>query len=94
MNDDARLNESSPRPDCFGDWDRAFPEGEDGLRSVSPDCQGCLAVKECLRAGSESGAGMESKARRLERYGPTGGGVRGFLSRWSELKSLRTGQKK
>ncbi|MBU2548281.1 MAG: hypothetical protein KKB20_07730 [Proteobacteria bacterium] len=79
-----------PPPACFGILDDVFPPGPDDLRSVRPSCTECPRVKACLKAASESPAGFEMRARRLEAAGASDtGGLRGFLLRWSELKQAR-----
>ena len=78
------------RLECFGNWDRVFPLGEDGLRNVTDDCRECPQVQACLKAGSESPEGLEMRASRFEDMGhKQGRGVTAFLSRWSELKTIR-----
>lgn len=81
---------SEKKPDCFANWERVFPMDENGLRNVSASCRDCAWVKDCLKQGSESRAGLEMRAERLEGMKPgRGRGVLGFVSRWSELKQLK-----
>ncbi|MFH1090321.1 MAG: hypothetical protein V1742_02010 [Pseudomonadota bacterium] len=76
-------------PDCFGCLEEVFPLGPDDLRSVKPACRQCPLVQECLRDAAASPAGLEMRAERLAAASrPFGGGLTGFLKRWSELKSL------
>ena len=78
------------RPECFARLSRVFPLGDDGLREVNPDCQSCPQVTACLKAAAESADGVEFRAERMAAMsGHTRPGLRGFLSRWSELKSMR-----
>ena len=84
------MTETRPKPPCFGHLDQVFPLGEDDLRSVSPGCRDCALVQTCLKAASESEAGTEMMASRMAAMGHgSGQGVLGFLSRWSELKTMR-----
>ena len=77
---------SPSRPACFGDLDRVFPSGADGLREVAAGCWDCTARVECLRAAAtakDGGATLaEEKALRED---PDG--MAGFLRRWSRRKS-------
>jgi hypothetical protein len=91
--------ENGGRPECFGTWEKVFPFGEDGLRSVAPECAPCPSVQPCLKAAAHSPAGLEARAGIMEAWGAGKGrraGVRGFLARWSELKSMKAaaGKKK
>ena len=74
------------RPDCFGNLEKVFPQGGEGLREVSAGCWDCAARVECLRAaasGKQGGAALaEEKALRED---PDG--VAGFLRRWSRRKT-------
>lgn len=83
---------SSDKPGCFGTFDKVFPMGKDGLRSVNPDCDECEFVHPCLKEGANSSAGLEMRAERMEAMDRTGSGLLGFLNRWSELKSMRRGK--
>ena len=78
-------------PDCFGLLEIVFPLGPDDLRHVNSDCLGCKKVKACLKAASESQAGVEMRASRFEAMKRgSGQGLKGFLDRWSELKTMRS----
>ncbi|MCF8033259.1 MAG: hypothetical protein K9K66_09065 [Desulfarculaceae bacterium] len=74
------------RPDCFGDLDRVFPTGEEGLREVSAGCWDCTARVECLRAAATAREGgdvlAEEKALREDPDGMVG-----FMRRWSRRKT-------
>ena len=65
--------------------------GPDGLRSIRSSCTACAHVRDCLKAGVESPAGIEMRAARMaEVEAVSGGGLAGFFRRWSELKAMRT----
>ena len=84
------MAKTDKKNECYGVLDTVFPMGPEGLREVAENCMKCESVKECLKAASESPDGMEMKVRRMENNPTRGGGVVGFLSRWSELKSMRS----
>ncbi len=86
------MSETVDKPECFGSLETVFPVGPDGLRSVKDACSGCPQVKSCLKAAAASPDGLSMRAERLEACrSHMRGGLTGFLSRWSELKSLRRG---
>lgn len=73
------------RPDCFGDLDRVFPMGQDGLRESPPSCLACAVKTECLAraaASRKASLGRERLDREVE------AGKTGFLNRWSRKKHL------
>ena len=73
------------RPACFGDLDRVFPMGEDGLRASPPTCMACDFKTGCLaRAVANQRAQMGRE--RLDREEEAG--RLSFLSRWSRKKHL------
>ena len=77
----------SPRPDCFGVLEKVFPRSKQGLREVQEQCWNCGERVECLRA-AVSGQGQRVLAEdNARRDNDILGGVGGFLSRWSRLKS-------
>lgn len=86
----------SAKPECFGEFEKVFPPGADGLREISPNCRRtCGKVNECLKEAVSTPEGMKMRAERYEASPKTSdGGILGFLERWSELKSMKTGRKK
>ncbi len=74
------------RPECYGDLDKVFPPGPDGLRQVPRSCWDCASRVPCLKQAVSSGPqAAEFREERLARQ--DGGGLRGFVRRWSRLKS-------
>ena len=84
------MSASESKPPCFGVLDEVFPLGQGDLRSIRPNCYDCPSLKVCLKAAVGSPEGVEMRADRMEAMGGlAGGGIRGFISRWSELKLMR-----
>lgn len=81
------------RPACFGDMEKVFPRGADGLREVPKDCWDCEERVDCLKAAVGSAdARREMDEDMARREQEMTGGVTGFLRRWSRLKSQRRGE--
>ena len=72
--------------DCFGDLDRVFPMGKEGLREVPPNCFACPDKKACLQMALTTKKGIGLRSEMLDRA-PAKGMV-GWLRRWSEKKTL------
>lgn len=82
-------------PECFGALDEVFPLGPDDLRSIRLTCRQCGHLKACLKAAADSPAGVEMRAERMRAMDRrSGGGLRRFVSRWSELKLMRQNKTK
>jgi hypothetical protein len=79
-------------PDCFGDLDTVFPQGEDGLRHSPETCLACAHKTECLRAAMLGGQGIEVREEKVDRAYESG--MMGFFERWSKKKELDTRRKK
>ena len=81
------------RPACFGDMEKVFPRGAEGLREVPKDCWDCEERVDCLKEAVDSAQARrdigEEMARREQEMT---GGIAGFLRRWSRLKSQRRGE--
>ena len=77
---------TEPQKDCFGDLDRVFPMGKEGLREVPQNCFDCNDKKTCLQKALTTKKGLDLKRELLERTPFTG--VVGWLKRWSEKKVL------
>jgi hypothetical protein len=74
-------------PDCFGQLEKVFPPGEDGLRTSPDQCMKCVFSTSCLRAaiGSPEGLGLqEEKVDQAYEHG-----LIGTLERWSRKKLIR-----
>ena len=81
------------RPACFGDMEKVFPLGADGLREVPPDCWDCGQRVDCLKASvSSPGARQDMGEEMARREQDMTGGFSGFLRRWSRLKSQSRGE--
>lgn len=81
--------ESAPseRPACFADLDRVMPfEAESGMRGANPECLGCAALRDCLKAAIDTPRGRAERDRRLEET--CGRGLSGRLRLWHERKML------
>ena len=80
------------RKDCYSVLDVVFPLGEDELRTVGPDCLACPDHTDCLKAALATADGRRLRSERLEEADRAGlrsrGGLAGFLTRWSELKTI------
>jgi hypothetical protein len=75
-------------PECFGQIDRVFPMGPDGLREVSAECWPCPQRVDCLRRAVASPEGDDALTGEMaKREQDHTGGVTGFFKRWSRLKS-------
>ncbi|MBF0201223.1 MAG: hypothetical protein HQK66_07905 [Desulfamplus sp.] len=74
-------------PDCFGDLEKVFPLGKNGLRETPDDCMYLCAHKTpCLRAAMAGSRGVPVREEMIERDKKPG--IAGFLQRWSRKKSL------
>lgn len=83
---------SKKYPDCFGNLQKVFPLGKDGLRHTPQDCLACLHKTECLRSAIQSKDGLKVKEEHLERA--YNSGMVGFLERWSRKKDFQRRKKK
>jgi hypothetical protein len=79
-------------PPCFGDLDKVFPVGTEGLRESPPACLRCGCKTECLREALASRNGMKVQSELIDRA--AGAGMLSFLSRWSHKKRLHQKFKK
>jgi hypothetical protein len=76
---------NSSLPKCFGDLQRVFPPGGEGLRRVAAGCWDCDHRVECLRVAA-SGQGRETLYEEKALRGDPEG-VAGFMRRWSRRKT-------
>ncbi len=74
------------KKECFGVLDNVFPMGQDGLRTIVPECFDCLQKKECLQSALKTKQGLRFREKVLDRNHP--GGLLGKLRQWSEKKTL------
>lgn len=73
-------------PECYGNLEKVFPEGSDGLRQSPPLCMACVFKTECLRDAMAKGEGLEVQDKNVDRAYESG--MMGFFSRWSRKKEL------
>jgi len=78
-------------PDCFGDLDTVFPQGEDGLRHSPESCLKCPHKTGCLRSAMQGGQGLQVREEKVDRAYESG--MMGFFERWSKKKELDTRRK-
>ncbi len=80
--------EKGERPACFGDLDRVFPMGDEGLRVTPESCMICCRYKtECLRTAMQTGQkGIAAQEEHVDRAYDSG--MIGFFTRWSRKKQL------
>lgn len=71
---------------CFGDLNRVFPSGKEGLREIVPGCFECRDLKSCLQTALGTEQGLLLKMEALDRIPATG--VVERVKRWSERKAL------
>jgi len=72
--------------ECFGDLDKVFPPGEDGLRAVPSECLGCEDRTQCLKEALNTPKGISLRMERLAQAEEHG--LVGKLKRWSRRKAL------
>jgi len=82
------FNSERPMKDneCFGNLQRVFPMGADGLREVPPVCFDCPQRAACLRAALCTLEGVRMRIEMVDRATPKG--MMGRLERWSKKKEL------
>jgi hypothetical protein len=74
------------RKDCYGILEQVFPEGEQGLRRVPPECFECPDRVACLKEAINTKEGLEMRTQLLVRAEK--GGLIGRFQRWSQKKHL------
>ncbi|CAN2049695.1 4Fe-4S Wbl-type domain-containing protein [Candidatus Magnetomoraceae bacterium gMMP-1] len=85
----AQPNQNTKYPACFGDLEKVFPLGQDGLRTTPDFCMTCVHKTECLRfAMTESQKGLKAKEEYVDRAYDSG--LIGFWARWSRKKQLHS----
>lgn len=78
-------------PACFGDLEKVFPQGVDGLRHSPETCLACTHKTECLRRAMQGEQGFKVREEKVDRAYKSG--MMGFLERWSKKKGLDTRKK-
>jgi len=79
-------------PACYGNLDKVFPMGKDGLRHTPEDCFACLHKTECLRMALRGTDGLKVREEHIDRAYDSG--MISFLERWSKRKDLYRRRKK
>ena len=78
-------NDTSDGP-CFGELDRVFPMGENGLRQSPESCMTCYCKTECLRLALSKREGLQVHEESVDRAYQSG--MIGFINRWSRKKAI------
>jgi len=73
-------------PACFGELDRVFPKGEDGLRNSPAECMACELKTQCLRSAMQSKARFVVHEEMVDRAYSSG--RLSFWQRWSRKKAV------
>lgn len=74
-------------PECFGNLEKVFPMGKNGLRETPEDCFFHCPVKtRCLKQAIATKDGVKVEEELIERS--TKAGAMNFLERWSRKKQL------
>ncbi len=71
---------------CFGQLDKVFPVGDEGLREVPSTCFDCAEKTPCMKAALASKEGLAFRGEILGRTDAKG--LLGRLRRWSRKKEL------
>lgn len=81
----------NPLPNCYGDLEKVFPMGSEGLRSSPETCLSCMHKTRCLKTamGRKSGIAVHEEMVDRAYYS----GMVGFLERWSRKKGLSVRKK-
>ena len=74
------------KPECYGNLDKVFPMGKDGLRHTPDECLCCLSKTPCLKEALSGPGGIEVQEEVLDRSYKAG--ITGFWARWSRKKAL------
>jgi hypothetical protein len=73
-------------PECFGQLERVFPMGPQGLRQTPEECMCCSHKTICLKQAMSTTGGLNVREEMVER-GEKAGAI-GFFERWSRKKKL------
>lgn len=72
-------------PDCFGDLEKVFPMGPQGLRETPEQCfYHCPVKTKCLQQALATKNGIQIEEEVIERS--TKAGAISFFERWSRKK--------
>jgi hypothetical protein len=74
-------------PPCFGELEKVFPMGENGLRQTPKSCFFHCPVKtRCLKQAMASKDGAKVEEELIDRSEQAG--IMGFFERWSRKKQV------
>jgi hypothetical protein len=73
--------------DCFGQLEKVFPVGEEGLRMSPPECMKCPHAKSCLQAAMAGPDGLKLQEEKVDQAYEYG--LIGKIERWSRKKLIR-----
>jgi len=74
-------------PECFGNLEKVFPMGKNGLRQTPEDCFFHCPVKtRCLKSAIATRDGVRVEEEIIQRS--TKAGAMNFFERWSRKKQL------
>lgn len=80
-------NSSTDLPDCFGDLNKVFPMGENGLRETPEECfYHCPVKTRCLKRAMGTDKGVQVEEELIERSSKAG--LMNFFERWSRKKQV------
>ena len=81
------MSDDNSRPSCFGDLEKVFPMGEDGLRQTPHDCfYFCTEKTACLKQAMATKDGAQVEEEIIDRGAKAG--VINFFERWSRKKQV------
>ena len=81
------VSDTTDPPDCFGQLDKVFPVGEEGLRTCPPECMKCPHAKSCLQAAMGGPEGLKLQEEKVDQAYEYG--LIGKVERWSRKKLIR-----
>ena len=91
-----RTKTSNKIPDtkkqCFGNMEKVFPLGADGLRHSPESCLKCKYKTQCLSTAIQGKEGIKVKEEKVDMAYESG--TMGFFERWSRKKYLHAEKKK
>ncbi len=81
------MSKKESLPDCFGDLEKVFPMGKNGLRETPEDCfYHCPVKTRCLQQTMATKDGVQVEEEIIERS--TKAGAMNFFERWSRKKQV------
>jgi len=80
-------NISDNKKECFGDMEKVFPQGPDGLRHSPESCLKCKDKTQCLGTAIRGDQGIKVKEEKVDMAYESG--TMGFFERWSRKKHLQ-----